>query len=152
MYNVHCVGWKTQKKLLTVCHPTKSRVCSWWLRSYKYILRNPDEDYHPEPSLPGLLDNHQQPVAARWSRTSLSPTLVAAQVASYLAPQVSWLVEAFEGEGAPFQEKVLECHVRLQHRLSYTITTCLERAWQVCTGRKFSLLICKTLWTARSNR
>ena len=35
----------------------------------------------------------------------LSPTLVAAQVASYLAPQVSWLVEGFEGEGASFTEK-----------------------------------------------
>ena len=44
-------------------------------------------------------------MAGRWSRTSLSPTLVAAQVASYLAPQVSWLVEGVERTVSLFRKK-----------------------------------------------
>ena len=92
-------------------------------------------------------------MAGRWSRTSLSPTLVAAQVASYLAPQVSRLVKGFEGEGAFLTEKKCSnCQSRtslsvwLQHRLSNTITSCLQD-WQSCTGRRFSLLIYKALWS-----
>ena len=60
---------------------------------------------------------------------------------------------ALRGRGPLLQKKKCSnCQSRtslsvwLQHRLSNTITSCLQD-WQSCTGRRFSLLICKALWS-----